>query len=251
MLLIADPSPEALAMHLADGRPWAGLFTDEAAILVGGHAFNDETKMRTGALLNILWDGAPIRRLRVHTGARFAPDRRCTAHLMMQQNVADKLLGDPTLSGIGTLARMLVVAPASTAGSRPWAEPDLGAKARLGACLDRLPRLTKSGGLDPRPLPLHSDARRLFIQFHDSVEGQIGDGGRLATIRAFGSKMPEHAGRVAAVLTAYADPDAAEVTAVAMGNGIILAQHYAAEMLRLLGGSAVDPDLRLAARLLE
>jgi hypothetical protein len=258
MLLIADPSPEALALHLADGRPWAGLFTDEAAILVGGHAFNDETKMRTGALLNTLWDGAPIRRLRVLTGARFAPDRRCTAHLMMQPNVADKLLGDPTLSGIGTLARMLVVAPKSTAGSRPWAGPDLGAKARLGdyqarlaMLLERQPRLTKAGGLDPRPLPLHSDARRLFIQFHDSVEGQIGDGGRLATIRAFGSKMPEHAGRLAAVLTAYADPDAAEVTAEAMGYGIILAQHYAAEMLRLLGGSAVDPDLRLAARLLE
>ena len=41
-----------------------------------------------------------------------------------------------------------------------------------------------------------------------------------------------------------------EVNAEAMACGITLAQHYAAEMLRLQGGAICLPDLRLASRLL-
>ena len=36
MLLVADPTPEALVLHLRDSRPWAGVFTAEGGILVGG-----------------------------------------------------------------------------------------------------------------------------------------------------------------------------------------------------------------------
>ena len=43
MLLVADPTPEALVMHLAEGRPWAGLFTSEGGLLLGGAAFSDES----------------------------------------------------------------------------------------------------------------------------------------------------------------------------------------------------------------
>jgi hypothetical protein len=57
MLLVADPTPEALTLHLADGRPMAGVFTAEGGLLIGGAAFNDESRMRTAALLNTLWDG--------------------------------------------------------------------------------------------------------------------------------------------------------------------------------------------------
>ena len=62
--------------------------------------------------------------------------------------------------------------------------------------------------------------------------------------------MAEHAGRLAAVLEVYGDPDAMEVSAELMACGIVLAQHYGAELLRLQGAAAVTPDLRLAARLL-
>ena len=76
MVLVADPTPEALVMHLADGRPWGGLFTSEGGMLLGGAAFNDEARVRSGALLNQLWDGEPIRRRRVTTGTQFLPGRR-------------------------------------------------------------------------------------------------------------------------------------------------------------------------------
>ena len=118
MLLVADFDTRALFIHLENGRPFAGVFTAEGGILVGGSAFNDESRMRTGALFNTLWDGEPIRRLRVTTGTAFLPGRRCSAHVMMQPTVAEKLYGNAMLDGIGMLARTLLVAPESTAGTR-------------------------------------------------------------------------------------------------------------------------------------
>ena len=93
-------------------------------------------------------------------------------------------------------------------------------------------------------------ARDLWIKFHDAVERDLSAGGELHTIRAFGAKMAEHAGRLAAVLTVYADPDAMEVGAEAMACGIELAKHYGAEMLRLKGAAIVAPELQPAAKLL-
>ena len=200
MLLVSDPTPESIALVLADGRPYAGLFADEGGSVIGGHSFTDESKMRTGALLNGLWDGSPIRRLRVLTGARFAPGRRLAAHLMMQQAVAERLLGDPLLADMGLLARLLIVAPAGAAGTRFWREPAPMARemlrdygARMADLLRKTPRLGDAGALDPLPLPFTHEARRLLIGFHDAVERQLGGDGTLAPVRAFGAKMLEHA----------------------------------------------------------
>jgi hypothetical protein len=110
MLLVADPTPEALVLHLRDCRPWAGVFTAEGGLLLGGSAFNEDSRMRTGALLNVLWDGEPIRRARVLTGSAFLPGRRCSAHIMMQRVGAGGLFGDAMLDGLGLLARFLLVA---------------------------------------------------------------------------------------------------------------------------------------------
>lgn len=259
MLLVADPTPEALVLHLRDSRPWAGIFTAEGGVLIGGAAFSDESRLRTGALFNTLWDGEPIRRTRVLTGTAFLPGRRCSAHVMMQRVVADRLLGDAELDGIGLLARTLIVAPESTAGTRIFRETPPKCVEVLHAYSDRLTLLLEhppvtapdtTDVLDPPPLPLSPDARALWVRFYNSTEGDLAEGGALHSVRAFGAKLAEHAGRLATVLAVYANPDAAEVDGEAMACGIALAQHYAAEMLRLQGGAAVAPNLRLAARLL-
>jgi hypothetical protein len=82
-------------------------------------------------------------------------------------------------------------------------------------------------------MTLTPDARDLWVQFHDAVEYDLGPSGALHSIRAFGAKIGEHAGRLAAVLTVYGNPDAMHVDAQSMACGIALTQHYAAEMLRL------------------
>ena len=259
MLLVADPTPEALALHLADGRPSAGVFTAEGGLLIGGAAFNDDARMRTAALFNTLWDGEPIRRRRVLTGASFLPGRRCSLHVMLQPVVADGLFGDPMLDGIGMLARVLLVAPASTAGGRMFREVSAKSRTALAdyrACLGALlrkPPATKpddAGILDPPVMLLSPDARSLWIAFFNDTEAAIAPGGRLTPIKAFAAKMAEHAGRLAAVLAVYDDPEAMVVPAEAMACGIALAQHYGQEMMRLAGAASINPDLRHAARLL-
>jgi hypothetical protein len=263
MLLVADPTPEALVLHLAEGRPWGGVFTAEGGILVGGAAFNDETRMRTGALFNKLWDGEPIRRARVTTGAAFLPGRRCSAHVMMQPIVADRLFGDAMLNDLGVLARVLLVALESTAGTRMFRRALPACRAvlddyndRITALLTRPPVMREGDNavLDPPPLTLTPEAEALWVKFHDHAdhaERSIGEGGPWRAIRAFGAKAAEHAGRLAAVLATYADPDAREVSAKHVACGVELAQHYAAEMLRLIGAASVAPELRQADALLQ
>jgi hypothetical protein len=259
MLLTEDVTPEGLVMHLRDGRPWCGIFSSEGGILAGGPAFSAEKVMHTGALLNKLWDGEPIRKLRVLTGPAYLPGRRCSAHLMMQPIVADFLLGSPTLDGVGTLSRTLVVAPESIMGTRMFQHPDGWCDDVMATYGERVTLLLESPPrtvvdapdvLDPLPLTLTPQAAHLWIAYHDSVERSLGSGGELEPIRAFGAKLAEHAGRLASVLTGYADPDAGEVGSDALQNAVELAQHYAAEMLRLAGGAAIAPDLEVARLLL-
>jgi hypothetical protein len=260
MLLIADPTPEALTQHLKDGRPMAGVFTAEGGLLIGGAAFTDESRMRTAALFNTLWDGDPIRRSRIGTGTTFLPGRRCSAHIMLQPVVADRLFGDSMLDGIGLTARILMVAPSSTAGTRLFREAPSETKAVLEAYNSRLRYLLKRppvthpdmpDALNPPAMLLHPRATTAWIEFHDQCEQAIKHGCYLAPIAAFAAKLAEHAGRLAAVLTIYHDPAATEVSLLAMQCGIALAAFYAQEMLRLHGGASVSPDLRMAQHLLS
>lgn len=260
MLLVADPTPEALIMHLAEGRAIAGLLTDEGGQLLGGAAFNDESRMRTAALLNILWDGSPIRRLRRSTGTTFLPGRRCSAHIMVQPVVADTLLGDSMAEGIGLIARMLIVAPESTAGKRLFKEASDASESALAAYHDRLaylllrPSVYQSecpDALDPPIMRLDDDARAAWVAFYNESEQAIAPEGPLTPVRAFAAKLAEHAGRLAAVLNLYYAPDAMTVSLAAMQSGIQLARFYAHEMLRLHGSASVAPELRMAQILLR
>jgi hypothetical protein len=260
MLLVSDATPEAIVRHLESGRAWGGLFSAEGGLFVGGHAMNDESRMRTGALLNALWDADPIRRSRVGTGTSFLPGRRFTMHLMLQRVAADRLLGDPMLAGLGLTARLLIVAPDSTAGTRLFRNPPASAAEALNDYNARITALAlrelrfregSTDALDPLPLVLSPHAAKLWIAFHDHCELALGADGMLAPIRAWGAKAAEHAGRIAAVLAAYADPGAAEVSGEAMAGGIELVQHYAAEALRLVGSASIDPDLLLAQRVVD
>ncbi len=155
---------------------------------------------------------------------------------------------------------MLVTDPDSTAGTRfqhdERPETD-GVLKRYGArLLDILETplplaLGKTNELTPRPLPLSPQARALWSAFADHVEGAIAPNGALETVRGLANKLPEHAARLAAVLTLVRNIDAGEIASAEMEAGIALAEHYAAEALRLFGASRINADLRLAQRLLD
>jgi hypothetical protein len=259
ILTCPEPTYEGLCKLLAVSQPSVGVFSSEGGQFIGGHGLSEDKKLLTAAGLSGLWDGEPIKRVRAGDGTSILPGRRVAMHLMAQPDVAAIMLSDRMLLGQGYLSRCLVTAPDSISGTRLWREPCTSADAtikrygaRLLELLERpLPLAEgKANDLAPRVLPLASGARKLWIAFADSVEPQIAPEGALSPVKGIANKLPEHAARLAGILSLVSDPDCGEIPAEQMAAGITLAQHYVAEALRLFEASRVSDDRRLAQRLL-
>jgi hypothetical protein len=259
VLTCDEPTYEGLFKLLAVGQPSGGIFAHEGGQFIGGHGMSDDAKLRTAAGLSALWDRGTCNRVRGGDGATVLPGRRVAMHLMAQPDVAAIWFNDRLLIDQGLLSRVLATAPEPASGTRMHHEPsprsDAALKrygARLLSILERpLPLATGTRNeLAPRKLPLSADARRLLIAFTDHIEVRLGTGGELAPVRGLANKLPEHAARIAAVLTLINDSEAGNVAAAEIEAGILLAQHYAAEAMRLFGASRVSDDLREAQQLL-
>ena len=179
---------------------------------------------------------------------------------MVQPDVANLLLSDPLLTDQGMLSRYLVTAPDSRSGQRFSREAAPESRLKVMAYESRMHEILqlplqlaagKVNELAPRILRLSPDANILQINFADHVERQIGPDGELKPISGLANKLPEHAARLAGVLSVFENPNANEISPALMARGIVLAQHYAGEALRLFQGSKIDADLRHAARLLD
>jgi hypothetical protein len=77
------------------------------------------------------------------------------------------------------------------------------------------------------------------------------EGGELEPIRGLANKLPEHAARMAGVLSLAENIQATEIDHNTLEQGITLATYYASEALRLTGGCQIPPDLQLAVKLLS
>jgi hypothetical protein len=259
ILTCGDPTYEGLSKLLAVGQPSVGIFTAEGGQFIGGHGMDDKAKLRTISGLSRLWDGTPIDRVRASDGFTVLPGRRVAMHLMAQPDVAAIWFGDRLLLDQGLLSRVLGTAPEPASGTRmfkkPLPETDAVMKryyARLIEILERPLPLAEGARneLAPRELPFSSGAERIWVAFHDHVEKRLAPGDELEPVRGLGNKLPEHAARIAAVLTLVDNIEAGEVASAEMEAGIALAQHYAAEALRLFAASRVSDGLRVAQQLL-
>jgi hypothetical protein len=260
ILTCPEPTFEGLCKLFAVGQASLGIFATEGGQFIGGHGMNDDAKLKTACGLSDLWDGKAIRRVRGGDGATVLPGRRLSLHLMAQPGVAAVLFTDHLLEDQGLLSRLLVTAPESAAGTRFWHAEQPGTDtaikrygARLLAMIEApLPlRSGASNELEPRRVPLSPVAQTSWINFANYIEKAIAPDGALETIRGLANKLPEHAARLAGVLRSIEDIDYSEVGVSDLDAGIALAEHYAAEALRLFGTSQVPVDLQLAQRLLN
>lgn len=260
ILTCTEPTYEGICKLLAVGWPSIGIFAAEGGQFIGGHGMVDDAKLRTASGLSKIWDGEALDRVRALDGFTVLPGRRVAMHLMAQPDVAAIWFGDRLLIEQGLLSRVLLTAPEAASGTRTWKEPtpesDAAVKRYGARLLDILEQpLPLAEGrhneLAPRTLPLSPEARRMWIGFYEHVEKRLGPGGELEAVRGFGNKLPEHAARIAGVLTLAGGSGASEVGADQMNAGIALAQHYAAEALRLFGASRVSRDLHEAWQLLR
>ncbi len=234
-----------------------GLFADEAAKVIGGHAMTDEARLRTAATLANLWDAGRASRLRAGDGFLSLRGRRLAVHLMAQPGVAASFLTAADLNDQGLIGRFLVAEAPEKAGDRLFRDPppptDLrftGFNHAIGRLLAMAPPTVDGRNeLEPRFIDFAPEARRAWIELHDEIEAKLGPGGELACVKPFGSKLPEHAARLAAILQVIANSAAGEITVDTMNRAAILARFYAAEAARLATRARVDVRLAEAERL--
>jgi len=258
IIVCPEPTIEGLLKLFIVGQPSMGIFSDEGGAFINGHGMSEENRLKSAALFSQLWDGSTVKRIRAGDGASILSGRRLALHIMAQPDAAARMLSDRVLGDQGFLSRFLVCAPASNAGTRFQREPLSssraaleGYKAKILKLFDSKPRLVEGtqNELDPRKLTLDGDAMLIWRQFADHVERQLSEGAAYAPIRSFANKMPEHAVRIAGVLTLVKDQDAFWITNDALEAGIDLAEFYADEALRLFETGQGSPSLMEAEKL--
>lgn len=258
-VIVGDFTAEGLAKLLALGRPSVGAFTDEAALVVGGHGMSKEAVMRTAATLSKLWDRGELDRVRAGDGAMKLYGRRLALHLMAQPVIADAAFSNPILAGQGFLARCLISWPSSTAGSRDYVSEDLTqdqAMRALHTTLYRIHSLDLPIGdgdpqeLTPRRLALSLEARDTWRRLHDAVEAGMAPKGRFALVKAWASKTPEQCLRIAGVLTVVERPDATTIDASTVERAAEIALWHLVEASRMAGTATVSPEILDAEALL-
>jgi hypothetical protein len=263
-VIVRDPTIEGIARSLRDGQYSQGLFNDEGGTVIGGYSLSDESRMRTLAGLNDLWGGAPLNRVRAtndENGTLYG--RRVSLHLMAQPGVASTLFAEAIFRDTGFLARCLIAAPESLAGTRlhdegrafafdPFADPRLAHYRDALAALFAMEPITDDdvGGLMPRMLRADESAAMLVAEYN-RVETAQRDGGEYSLDRAFASKAVEHACRIAGVLTLVREPMLHSIPRAAMAGAIRLVRFYLSEQIRLSAASTVDESLKRAQQLLD
>lgn len=259
-LTAADFTAEGLAKLLAAGRPSIGAFTDEAALVFGGHGMTKETTARTAGTLSKLWDSGTLDRIRAADGAIKLYGRRLALHLMAQPIIAERALSDDVLSGQGFLARCLLAWPESTAGTRSYCMESLRDdpamiqfSARLSDLLRRpLPLADgERNELNPPALVLTAPAKTAWLALYGVVEQAMAPSGRYSIAKPWASKTPEQCLRIAAVLTLVENPNATAIDAPAITRAAELALWHLNEAARLAGTAESSPEVRDAEALLD
>jgi hypothetical protein len=223
---------------------------------------SDESELRTIAMLSKAWDGSSLDRVRAKDIEHVTLfGRRLSLHLMVQPAVADKLLGRPLYRQQGFLARFLLAAPLSLAGSRLHdghaAAPREDARLRrywsaLSALLRQsAPEHPETGGLDLPCLTLLPEARALLVSAFNEIEQAQAPDGELSGVREFASKAAEHACRIAGVLTLLSNPEAVAISVEDVERALKLVEFYLGEYVRLIGSASVSDEIRRAQSLLD
>ena len=261
-----DQTFEGLFKIYLQGRPSLAMLCDDGASFLGGHSLKAENKAGTTANLCRAWDGSRLERIRSMDGVSVLYDRRLAVHIMIQPGVASDFLSDDRFADQGLIARFLLSAPASLAGSDARlrsedAQAERAAAATAAAdleaynaAIERLLRAQirwkreydRNAGIELDALSLSETARQLYIRLHNATMEAMAPGQPLETVRPFASKLTENTVRLAGILTLLADPDAIEIEASTLADAATLARYYADEAVRLTDAAATDPAMKRA-----
>lgn len=228
MLFASEPTMEGLFFCLKFHRNSIGLFSDEGGSWLSGHSMKSENVRGTLAKLNNLWDGSPIDRIRRGKDEGeidMLYNKRVSSHLMIQPKLANELLGNEYAKSQGYLARCLICKPTSMIGRRKFLW-DVDIKEEMKYYASSIKALLNQKTSDPVVLVPGNGVKEMVEKFHDEIEPLQANGGGYSFISEFASKLPEHCIRLAAMLEAFNNPGATEISKEWMNNAIQIGRFY-------------------------
>jgi hypothetical protein len=234
---------EKLFSNLA-GYPVAYLNSNEAGALLGSYAFKSENFQSAITTLNQLWDGAQLKHDTKGGNLILIPKPRVTVNLLLQESIYNNFSdgNDGLAFSTGGLSRFLICQPESRIGTRPFkkAPKGLPAIAQFNQLISQLlakPANLVDGILQTKRLTFTDEAFMAWIEYHDQIERELGNGGELYMIRGWGAKAAEQVCRVAANFQIATYPNSEVVELDAVLKAIRVVSYYLNESLRLAHSS--------------
>lgn len=193
-----------LQKSMAKSSPAVGLFSDEAAGILGSKSTSDM------ANLDSLYDGTAVDVGGSNTGQTsfFVPDPRLTLSLMMQPVAFDDfvLKKGELAKGLGFLGRVLMCRPEVAYGDRTFQRQENKSTDWLDLFNDRALEILKFAhvnmkGGDENRVTLHFDpeAQKYWEEMYNNIEAGTADDGALEDVREFAGRYGEHVARLAAL----------------------------------------------------
>ena len=244
-------------MSLAYEWPVGGVISNEAGIVLGGHAMQKESVTRNLGRLNSLYGGVIPDTKRATGGSYPATNARLTVSLQAQEQVFRTFFENTKglARGSGFFARFLVTWPESTMGTRFYVKPTenwpaLGAfNQRVTQILDtQLPIDSITDEICPAMLQLSPDAKTVWIDYHDSIEGELKVGGEMADVKDVASKSADNAARIACLLHVF-EGRIGPVGADTMRAACRIAMWHLFEAKRFLNELALPSEMINASKL--
>lgn len=258
-LIYSDITPEELGYQMAKRWPSAAITASEGGTVLGGYSMTGDSAMRNMARLNDLWSGQEISSDRRTSESWVTRGARLTVGLQVQESTLraffDKSAG--LARGTGFLARFLMASPQSTQGTRlfkdaPSQWPKLAAyNKQIESILNVPTPMDDDGVLTPSLIPLSSEAKALWVDYHDQIETRLAVGGDYADIRDVASKSADNAARLAALFHIFEHGSGGAIGVEAMEAGCIVAAWHLQESRRFFGEIAVPTELADAMRVIR
>lgn len=255
-LLLIDETPENLGWRLAKQWPSSGVVSSEAGLVLGGHGMGKDSIMRNLALYNVLWDGGEHSVGRKTSDSYTIRGARLTVGLQIQETALREFIErSGTLArGTGYFARFLLSVPASTQGTRFFTEaPKYWTNLSLfNEHLDKIlywPVHIGHGSLKPKMLSLSPEAKIKWIEYHDTIEKELINGGGLYDVRDIASKSADNAARLAALFHVFKHGISGAIDADSFERASTIAAWHLYESRRFFEELSLPVELANAVRL--
>lgn len=241
-MLISDITAPAIALHLSEKFPYAGLVSDEGGVILSSGA------MSNPAMINSIWDFGSGMTDRIGRGRTEVSDASLTVYLQVQPGVLEQFLsrqGNLTHAS-GNSSRWLYANPPSTQGTRKSRLIDLPFEDKEvynGRIREMLSRYAADQLPHPKIKTLNATAKRLIERFSDAIEKELAEGGRFMFMRGAATKAPENCVRLAAVMHEFENSSDEVDTETVRGAIKIVAWHLNQYRLRFAPLTQMELDV--------